>query len=114
MEDRLLEPDAGRVDEDVEAAEAPERLSDQAVAVGDDGDVAEHDRVRKLVPVLARAGGRLRGDVLRLRRVPAADGHAHTLLREPIDDGLTEARGASRDEGHFAVKSAHDASYWAA
>ena len=51
---------------------------------------------------------------LRPGRVPAADGHAHALLREAIDDGLAEARGAAGDEGHLAVQSAHVSSYWAA
>ena len=42
LEDRPLEPDAGGVDEDVEATVTVERLGHDALAVGDARDVAEH------------------------------------------------------------------------
>ena len=92
-----------------------DRLGDEAVAVGDHGDVAEHDRVLARVAVASRARAAARAaTACVLGRVPAADGDAHALLREPVDDRLAEARGAAGDEGHLAVQSAHRSSYWAA
>jgi hypothetical protein len=106
---RTRDLDAGVVDEDVQPAQALDRLADHAHDVLLDGDVAADEHVAHALAVhLVHAGLDALGGVLRLARLAqVVDGDVRAVLREAHGDGLPDARAAAGDEHVGALHAGH-------
>ena len=94
--DHRLETDAGVGDADVEAAEEPLRLGDDALDLRRVGDVAGETRDGR-APAAELGGGRLRA-----LRVAAADHEARALACQGAGDGEADPARAAGDQRHLA------------
>ena len=104
LEQRLLEKDAGVVDQNVDAAAAGEDRLDHAQHLGLVGDIGLHG---KRAATAARDLGRDRLDPI--RRGAVRHGHLRSLRCECQRDRPAYAARAARDQRTLALERAHHA-----
>src|SRR5215813_12769474 len=98
---RVIQPDAGVVDEDVEPAEPLRGLANEGRGFG----LAFHVRFHEYDLSATRRD--LRRDPLAPVGVPVGVGHLRTFLDEPPYDGLADPRGSAGHGRHFPDQSCH-------
>jgi len=99
LADRLVDRDAGVVDQDVELAVLVQDLGDDPLAVGRDTDVALVDG-RALMGGGERLGG--------VGAVGVADRHPGPPFGEPVADRQADPAGAAGDERDLTVHAGHE------